>query len=91
MSDTITDNAAELRYELDVDGQIVFAIYRREGGVVAIRHVEAPMALRGTGAADRLMQGIVAKARGENFKLRPLCGYARSWLHRHREHADLVA
>lgn len=91
MSDTITDNSERQHYELDVDGQIVFAIYRRDGDVVSIRHVEAPVLLRGTGAADRLMRGIVAKARAESFRLRPLCGYARAWLRRHPEFSDLLA
>lgn len=91
MSDTINDNVSGQRYEIDIDGEIVFAIYRRDGDVVHIRHVEAPMPLRGTGAADRLMQGIAAKARAENLKLLPLCGYARAWLRRHREYADLLA
>lgn len=91
MSGTITDDTERQRYELEIDGHTVFATYRREGDVVAIRHVEAPLPLRGTGAADRLMQGIVAKARAENLKLVPLCGYARAWLRRHREYADLLA
>jgi uncharacterized protein len=91
MSDTITDNAAQQRYELDIGGQTVFAIYRREGDVVYIRHVEAPIPLRGTGAAERLMQGIAEKARTEKLKLVPLCGYARSWLRRHSEHKELLA
>ena len=90
MSSTITDNTERQRYEIEVDGQIVFAIYRRDGDVVHIRHVEAPVPLRGTGAADRLMVGIAAKARAENLKLLPLCGYARAWLRRHREYADLL-
>ena len=91
MSGTITDDTERQRYELEIDGHTVFATYRREGDVVAIRHVEAPLPLRGTGAADRLMQGIAAKARAERFKLRPLCGYARSWLRRHAEHTELLA
>jgi uncharacterized protein len=91
MADTISDNPAAQRYELDIDGQIVFAIYRRDGDVVYIRHVEAPMALRGTGAADRLMQGITEIARRDGLKLVPLCGYARAWLRRHAEHKELLA
>lgn len=91
MSDTVTDHPEQQRYELEIDGQIVFATYRRDGDVVSIRHVEAPVPLRGTGAADRLMQGIVAKARAEGLKLVPLCGYAYAWLRRHAEHADVVA
>jgi predicted GNAT family acetyltransferase len=91
MSETIRDNSERQRYELDIDGQTVFAIYRRDGNTVHIRHVEAPLPLRGTGVADRLMHGITAKARAENLKLVPLCGYARAWLRRHREYADLLA
>lgn len=91
MSDEVRDNTERQRYELEIDGQIVFAIYRRDGATVQIRHVEAPVPLRGTGAADRLMHGIAALARADGFKLLPLCGYARSWLRQHRQYADLLA
>ena len=91
MSDAVSDNAVQQRYELEIDGQVVFATYRRDGDVVRIRHVEAPVALRGTGAADRLMHGIAAKARAEGLKLVPLCGYAYAWLRRHREYQELLA
>lgn len=87
----VTDNAAAQRYELDVDGQTVFALYRRQGDTVAIRHVEAPVALRGSGAAGRLMQGIMAIARAEQLRVTPLCSYASYWLQRHPEHHDLLA
>jgi predicted GNAT family acetyltransferase len=87
----VTDNAAAQRYELDVDGQTVFALYRRDGDTVAIRHVEAPVALRGTGAAGRLMAGIMAIARAEHLRVTPLCSYAAFWLQRHPEHHDLLS
>jgi predicted GNAT family acetyltransferase len=91
MRDPIRDNAERSRYELEIDGQIVFANYRRDGGILSILHVEAPPALRGSGAAGRLMQGIVETARGTGAKIVPLCGYADAWLRRHREFAGLVA
>jgi hypothetical protein len=53
--------------------------------------VEAPRPLRGTGAADRLMHGIVAAARAEGRKLAPLCGYASAWLRRKKEYRDVLA
>jgi predicted GNAT family acetyltransferase len=87
----VTDNAAASRYELEVDGKIVFALYRRDGSTVVIRHVEAPPSLRGTGAASRLMQGIIEIARAEGLKVRPLCSYAAAWLSRHEKHRDLLA
>jgi predicted GNAT family acetyltransferase len=87
----LTDNAARRRFEMVEDGQIVFADYVRRDGRLVIPHVEAPAALRGTGAAGRLMRGLVAQARAEGVKIVPLCGYAAAWLRRHPEHADLIA
>ncbi|PJI38697.1 GNAT family N-acetyltransferase [Ferrovibrio sp.] len=95
MSD-VTDNTAHNQYELSIEGEIVFARYRRQpnaqgGDTVAILHVEAPVALRGTGASGRLMQGIIELARAKNEKLVPLCSYAAAWMKRHPETADLLA
>ncbi len=86
----VTDNTARSQYELPVEGEIVFARYRRTGNTVAILHVEAPVSLRGSGAAGRLMQGIIELARQKNEKLVPLCSYAVAWMKRHPETADLL-
>lgn len=86
----VSDNTDRSQYEMPVDGQLVFARYRRHGAVVAILHVEAPVALRGSGAAGRLMQGIVEIARAKGDKLQPLCSYAAAWMRRHPESNDLL-
>lgn len=91
MTDQVHDNEQRRRFELDVGGLIVFANYRRHGDVIAIDHVEAPMPLRGTGAASRLMEGVATIARREGARLAPYCGYAAAWLRRHKEHRDLLA
>ncbi len=90
MTDAVTDNPTAERYELAIDGQVVFARYRRDGATLAIRHVEAPPALRGSGAASRLMDGIMQIARRDHLTVTPLCSYAAWWLRRHPEHHDLV-
>lgn len=90
MSGHVTDNREKSRFELEVDGQVAFANYRRQGSNLVIPYVEAPPALRGTGAAGRLMQGVAEIARGEGAKIVPLCGYAAAWLRRHKEHQDLL-
>ena len=77
------DNAAAHRFELDEAGQTVFADYRRAQGRLIIDHVEAPIALRGTGAAGRLMAAIVDQARQEGAQIVPICSYAADWLRRH--------
>ncbi len=91
MDSIVKDNPAKSRFELDVDGRIVFANYRRTGSTLTIPYVEAPPPLRGTGAAGRLMQGVMEIARREKLKVVPVCGYAATWIHRHREHHDLLA
>ncbi|MET4697936.1 putative GNAT family acetyltransferase [Constrictibacter sp. MBR-5] len=91
MTDTLIDNRARSRFELEIDGQVVFADYRRRGTDLIIPHVEAPPALRGTGAAGRLMQAVMEQVRAEGAKVTPLCSYAAAWLRRHPEFADQVA
>jgi predicted GNAT family acetyltransferase len=90
MAGQVIDNPAMSRFELVEHGQTAFADYLRRGGALVIPHVESPHALRGKGAASRLMEGVVAHARGEGVKIVPICSYAAAWLQRHPEHADLV-
>jgi predicted GNAT family acetyltransferase len=78
------DNQKLSRFELLVDNEIVFANYRLEENVVFIDHVEAPMSLRGSGAAGKLMEEIVEMAKKQNLKISPICGYAKVLLKRHK-------
>jgi uncharacterized protein len=89
--DRLQDNTHAGQYEMKVDGQTVFARYRRAEGVLTILWVEAPEALRGTGAAGRLMKLVAAEARAEGLRIVPVCGYAAAWLRRSPEYRDLVA
>jgi len=87
---TVTDNAARQRFELEIDGQIVFADYRRRGQVVVVPHVEAPVALRGTGASGQLMVGMLELLRQRGERIVPTCSYAAAWIRRHPEYHDLL-
>ena len=82
MTDAFSHNPAKSRYELEVDGLIAFADYQRSGQTLVIPHVEAAPALRGSGAAGRLMAKVAETARAEGLKIVPLCGYAAAWLKR---------
>ena len=77
------DNIARHRFEIGEGAEVVFADYRREADRLFIDHVEAPPALRGTGAAGPLMEAIVELARAEGRAIIPICGYAAAWLRRH--------
>ena len=86
----VRDNAPRNRFELGEGGDVVFALYQRQGSTLVIRHVEAPVHLRGTGVAGELMRGIAEIARAEGRTVVPLCGYAFAWMRRHREYRDLL-
>lgn len=87
----VRDNREGRRFELEEDGHLAWADYHRSGDVLVIPHVEADPALRGSGAAGRLMEGMLAQARAGGLKVRPLCAYAAAYIRRHREHHDLLA
>ena len=77
------DNEERHRFEVVENDLVVFANYREHDGSYVLTHVEADPALRGTGAAARLMQAIVDRARTANLKLVPRCSYAVAWFRRH--------
>ena len=84
------DDTEKHRFELVENGLTVFAAYRQHDNRYVIVHVEADPALRGTGAAGRLMTEMVARAREKNLQLVPRCSYALAWFKRHPEAADVL-
>ena len=84
------DNEQQHRFEMQENGLTVFANYREHDGRFILTHVEADPALRGTGAAARLMEAIVAHARAHDLKLVPRCSYAVAWFRRHPDAQDVV-
>ena len=89
MTETFRHNPELSRYELEVDGLLAFADYQRSGHRLVIPHVESDPALRGQGAAARLMEQVASTARSEGMRITPLCSYAAAWLK--RNDPDLIA
>ena len=78
------------RYEMDEQGLTSYADYRLQGDRLYLDYVFAPPALRGAGAAGRLMAALAADARERGLKITPICGYAAAWLRRSKAFGDLV-
>lgn len=85
MTGNFIDNAQESRFEYHINDQIAYADYRIDGATLYIDYVFAPPELRGTGAASTLMQHICDHAMPKNMTIEPICGYAASWLQRHKK------
>ena len=90
MSD-ITFNEKDSRYEQNVENLTVYARTHMKSETLYVDYVFAPPELRGKGAAGAFMKGLMELARGKNWKVEPVCGYAAGWLQRHKEFDDLKA
>jgi predicted GNAT family acetyltransferase len=86
----VRDNTAQSRFELDVEGGVAFANYRRTPSAVVITHTETPRSLRGRGIASELVHGALQRIRADGRKVVAGCGFVVDYLRKHPEFADLV-
>ena len=91
MPDEIRDNKAESRFEIEANGDLAVAYYRREPGVMIFTHTETPYRLQGQGIASRLIRGALEAARAEGLKVMPRCSFVSAYMARHPEFNDLLA
>jgi predicted GNAT family acetyltransferase len=91
MASNVRDNTERNRFELDADGHIAFSNYKRADGVLTILHTEVPKALEGRGIGSVLIRGVLDTARSQGLKVITVCPFAKSYIERHPEYADLLA
>ena len=87
----VRHDAANHRFELDLDGGQALAFYRLADGVMTLTHTEVPAALRGRGIGSRMMRGVLESVRAQGFKVVPRCPFVADYMNRHLEFADLLA
>jgi uncharacterized protein len=80
----VTDNTAQSRFELNVDGHIGYLEYERTPDTLTLLHTEVPPEIRGRHIADRLVEAALAIGRSEGRRLVVICPFARAYLRRHR-------
>ncbi|MGN1285653.1 MAG: GNAT family N-acetyltransferase [Bradyrhizobium sp.] len=86
----VRDNRDHNRFELDTEGGLAFANYRRTPAAVIITHTETPRALRGRGIASELVKGALELIRADGRKVIAGCGFVVDYLNKHPEYADLA-
>ena len=72
MDGAVTENAAQHRFELLIDGSdgdIAAAYYRLEDGVVVLTHTEVPFEYSGQGIGSRLARGVFDLLRAQVDRL----------------------
>ena len=91
MSDSVRDNPAENRFELDADGAVAVAYYRLSPGIMTLTHTEVRADLNGRGIGSRLAHGVLEAARERGLKVVPRCSFIRTYIANHPEFSDLLA
>ena len=86
----ITDNIKEQRFEMPVDDQLAFIVYRWEHGKLALMHTEVPEQAEGKGIASQLAKFAFEQAKQQQRKVLVFCPYISAWLNRHPEYREFV-
>lgn len=90
MADTVRDNPALHRFELEVDGVVAFSEYKRKDGVVTFIHTEVPDALGGKGVGSKLAKGALDAVRAAGEKVIARCPFIAAYIKKHAEYQDLL-
>jgi predicted GNAT family acetyltransferase len=86
----VTDDQADSRFELVVDGTVAELVYRRRADRLVLTHTGVPAELAGHGIGGQLVQAAVERAIRDHLTVVPLCPFARHWLERHPDVAATV-
>ncbi|HEX8622704.1 MAG TPA: GNAT family N-acetyltransferase [Allosphingosinicella sp.] len=87
----VSNNEAEHRYELEVDGQLAIAEYRLRPGRITFTHTQVPDALEGRGIGSRLVKAALDDARAQGLKVVPTCPFVKHYIDTHADYRDLLA
>jgi predicted GNAT family acetyltransferase len=90
MANSVLDNSASQRYEMQVEGRSAFITYRRAGDVMTLLHAEVPPELSGHGVGSTLAKGTLELAREQGYKVVARCPFIASYIQRHSEFQDLL-
>jgi uncharacterized protein len=79
----VSDNTALNRFEVTVDGETAFLIYRRDHGTLTLVHTEVAPDLRGQHLGGALVEAALDAAHAEGLRVVVLCPFAREYLRKH--------
>ena len=89
--DTVRDNVALSRFEMDAAGITAFITYTRDGDVLTLVHEEVPKEASGKGLGSALAKGALELIRARGEKLVPVCPFVAAYMLKHPETRDLLA
>jgi predicted GNAT family acetyltransferase len=90
MSSPIQHNAEDRQFTVTVAGERSLLQYLLKDGVMRIVHTEVPPDLAGHGIAADLVRTALDTARSNGWRVITACSYAKAFLEKHPEYADLL-
>ena len=79
------------RFNTTLDGYTGYVEYAiLADDTLDIRHTIVPGAIEGRGVAAALTEALLEYARANGLKVLPSCSYAKAYLMRHPQYADLL-
>ena len=88
---SVRHNAAEHRFESELEGHLSVADYAERDGALVFTHTFVPPELRGRGVAEALVRSGLEYARERNMRVVPACSYVAKFIERHSEYRPLLA
>jgi predicted GNAT family acetyltransferase len=90
MVNEVSDNPAQHRYELEVDGHIAATYYEIADGVITFVHTEVPPELGGKGIGSRLIKGALDQVRAKGLKVIAQCPFVNAFIGKNSAYQDLL-
>jgi uncharacterized protein len=90
MIDTVKKNTEAHRFELEVEGYLATAYYKRSGNVITFEHTEVPPELSGKGVGSTLVKGALDQVRAEGLNVVAQCPFVNAWIGKHPAYAHLL-
>ena len=88
---TLTDNAAQHRYEAAVGGQLAgFCEYNLLREAIMFTHTEVLPDHEGQGVGSALARHVLDEARDKGLHVIPVCPFIAAYIRKHRDYVDLV-
>ncbi|KQX73836.1 MULTISPECIES: GNAT family N-acetyltransferase [Aeromicrobium] len=92
MTNTVSLNADQQRYEIFVDGTLAGITQAVEDGeIVTMPHTKVFDEFEGKGLASALVTGALDDIRARGLKIVAECPYVANFVVKHPEYADLLA
>jgi predicted GNAT family acetyltransferase len=86
----VRHNAAESRFETEIEGRLSVADYELRGTDMMMTHTFVPPELRGRGIAEKIVRVALEHARSERLRVVPACSYVAAFIKRHPEFSPLL-